>query len=296
MTNLQITSKRSIKNIILTYQLEKNQLKALQESLPKRTIPVTIAEARTIQSIFRVTPFLALLNFANVPEETQQAFLTQCLECRKAKKKMPSTYIFHCQVKFEKMAKLFVNRDLFTDRQQLKLILLQECKGLEGKRKERRTSLRVERVLYLYHTLMKDDKLPQCGTLGKRSFYKDLEIIKLLIPDVTYDKAKKIYVAHHVPDKEAARKKLLAATVPTRIKRVLLFYQQLLYDGWISKEEADKICDPVSLRTFQRDLALIDQSDDYVYYDMDQRKYILAQRRNEEPRVGRVKWRNLYNR
>ena len=290
------------KNIILTYQLEQAQIDLLRNTLQLLKFPSVIVFAKDLNSIFTVSHFMAFLSFASQDEAQEQVFFTELqkqaqksLPEQPDKRKIPLTFILNCKTISDKRPYIFVNRDIFADKEKLRLTLLQEIKAVEVNKPSEPVSRRLVRILWMYHDLLYDGCLTHNSNLSNRRFYQDMAIIKTLVPDVTYDKNQEKYTAKHLPDKEEIRTAMLASKIPARLKRVLLIYQQLLYEGWITKEVADSICDPVSLRMFQRDLAVIDVIEE-VDFDMEQRKYILAARCGEERSSARIRRRNEYKR
>ncbi len=291
------------KNIILTYQLEQAQIDLLQNTLQLLKFPSIIASAKDLESIFTVSHFIAFFNFDSLDEVKEQAFFNELqkqaqksLPEQPDKRKIPLTYILNCKTISEKRPHIFVNRDIFADKEKLRLTLLQEIKAMESTKPSEPISDRLKRILRMFNNVMYYSCLTHDGNRSKRRFYQDMAIIKILVPDITYDKNQGKYIAQYLPDKEEARAAMLASTIPTRMKRVLLIYQQLLYEGWITKEVADSICDPVSLRMFQRDLAVIDEFAERIDYDMEQRKYILRARCGEERSSAQIRRRNEYKR
>lgn len=291
------------KNVILTYQLQQTQIDLLRNTLQSLKFPSVIASAKDLNSIFTVSHFIAFFNFDSLDEAQEQAFFTELhkkaqksLSEQLGKRKVPLIYILNCKTISDKRPHLFVNRDIFADKEKLRLALLQEIKAMEGTKPSEPVSERLKRILRMYRNVMYNSCLIHDSNLSKRRFYQDVAIIKILVPDITYDKNQGKYIAKYLPDKEEVRAAMLASNIPIRLKRVLLIYQQLLYEGWITKEVADSICNPVSLRMFQRDLAVIDAFAEHIDYDMDQRKYILTARRGQERYPVRIRCRNEYRR
>lgn len=295
------------KNIILTYQLEKSEIEVLQHTLQTLGFCGTLASVKEPGRLFSIPHLMAFLNFASLDEGREQAFLTKLqtkaqksLPEQSGKRKMPLTYILNCKTLSGKIPHIFVNRDIFADKEKLRLTLLQEIKAVEINKPNQLVSERLTRILWMYRDLLYDGYLKHDSNLSNRRFYQDVGIIKKLIPDIKYDRIQGKYITHylipHLPDKEETSKSLIATHMPVRMKRVLLIYQQLLYDGWITKEVADALCTPVSLRMFQRDLAVIESRvARSIVYDMDQQKYILATcAQGQSP--TRIRHRNEYKR
>lgn len=290
------------KNIILTYQLEQAQLDILYQLLKGLNFCGKLAVVKDLDQVFFVPHLMAFLNFASLDEEQEQAFFAKLktkvqkrLSEPHSKRKMPLTYILHCKTVTEKRANLFLSEDNFADKERLRLILLQKVKEMEGKKPKEPVSDRLIRLLEMYHTIRYYGSLTPRYEISSRRFYQDMAIIKMLVPDIRYDKEQKKYTATYLPDKEESRKVVAEANIPARIKRVLLIYQQLLYEGWITKEVAGQICGQVSLRMFQRDLVVIDELYNgchRVVYDMEQQKYILNDGKTEVS--GRIRKRNLH--
>lgn len=291
------------KKVILTYHLEEAQTALLQKTLQSLKSPAVIASAEDIESVFAFTPFMAFINFTSLGEAEEQAFFAawqkqaqKSLLQQLGKRKMPLTYILNCKTVSDKVPHLFVNRDIFADQDKLRLTLLQEIKAVEVNKPSEPYSDRLKRILRMYCKLLYEGCLKHDSVLSKRRFYQDMSIIKLLIPDVKYDRIQDKYITQYLapnfPAEEEIRKALLASKLPVRLKRVLLICQQLLCDGWVTKEVTDTLGMPVSLRMFQRDLTVIDKFVTGIAYDMDQRKYVLAARISQERSSSRVRRRN----
>ena len=270
----------------MTYQLEQEQLDTLCHILKAMKFQCKLGSIKEPESVLRIPHRMAFLNFALLDEAQEQAFLTKLqmqaekrLPERPSKRKMPLTCVLHCKTITAKTPNIFVNKDIFGDNEMLRLILLQNIKDKEGKKLKEPVSDRLIRLLEMYHNVFYYFSLTPRSDISSRRFYQDMAIIKMLVPDVQYDKRQGKYIRACLPEKEESRQVVAAANIPPRIKRVLLTYQQLLYEGWITKEMAEHICGRVSLRMFQRDLVVIDElyngCHGRVVYDMEQQKYIL---------------------
>jgi hypothetical protein len=89
----------------------------------------------------------------------------------------------------------------------------------------------------------------------------------------------RLMLLQKIKDMEGRGRKEGAGEMPTRLVRVLLMYRQLLKHGWIDKDRCDKICkaalyDPVSTRSFQRDIGLIRKIEN-IRFDAESRRYVL---------------------
>lgn len=287
------------KNIILTYQLEQAQLDVLYHMLKALNFHGTLASIKEPERVLAIPHLMAFLNFASLDEAQEQAFLTKLqmqaekrLSEQPGKRKMPLTYILHCKTVTAKIPNIFVNKDVFGDNEKLRLMLLQNIKEKEGKKEKEPISDRLIRLLQMYNNILYYGSLMPCYDISSRRFYQDMAIIKMLVPDIQYDKRQKQYTATYLPDKEEIRRVVAGANIPSRIKRVLLIYQQLLYEGWITKEVADTLDKPISLRMFQRDLKAIDFHAEKIYYDMEQHKHVLAARIKQDRYSSRFKHRS----
>ena len=270
--------------------------------------PSVIASVKDIKSIFTVAHFLAFFNFEYLDEEQEQVFFAEfqkqahkSVSAQLGKRKIPLTYIFNCKTLSGKIPHLFVNKDIFADREKLRLTFLQEIKAIEVNKPSEPVSKRLTRILWMCCDLLREGCLPRDNCISRRRFYQDVGIIKNLIPDVKYDRTQDKYITQylvsHLPDKEETRNSLNAADIPVRMKRVLLIYQQLLYDGWITRDVADALCTPVSLRMFQRDIAVIESHvSQRIIYDMEQQKYVLTPPGQEPSSPAKIRIRNEYRR
>ena len=273
------------KNIILTYQLEQAQLDVLCHILEALNFHGTLTSVNEPECVLTIPHRMAFLNFASLDEARAQTFFsTLQMQAQKrlfeqpGKSKLPFTYVLHCKTVATKIPNIFVNKDVFGDNEKLRLMLLQKIKEKEGKKENEPISDRLIRLLQMYNNILYYCSLVPRGDISSRRFYQDMAIIKMLVPDIQYDKRQKKYTATYLPDKEETRKVVIGANISARIKRVLLIYQQLLYEGWITKEVADTLDKPISLRMFQRDLKAIDFHAEKICYDMEQQKYVLAAR------------------
>ena len=270
----------------MTYQLVQEQLDTVCHILKAMNFQGTLASIKEPELVFAIPHLMAFLNFASLDEAQEQAVLNKLqmqaekrLPERPDKRKMPLTYILHCKTITAKIPNVFINKDIFGDNEMLRLILLQNIKEKEDKKLKEPVSDRLIRLLEMYHNIVYYFSLTPRSDISSRRFYQDMAIIKMLVPDVQYDKRQGKYIRACLPEKEESRQVVAAANIPPRIKRVLLTYQQLLYEGWITKEVVEQICGRVSLRMFQRDLVVIDELYNglhgRVVYDMEQQKYIL---------------------
>jgi len=209
-----------IEGRILTYQLEDWQLGLLKEILSANSNKhLVIFNTLCFMDILAIPHFMAFINFANVSDSERELFFDYWQEASApedeiddeeiavtvADLKTPLTYIFNCQgAPLESGNYLFINRDIFSDKEKLRLTVLQEIKNVEGKGKlEGGGNPRIERVLRIYkhlvdyHSFSKQNYDKLCEwmlgkTLTERMFYRDMRIIQE-VESVQYNKLTKQY-------------------------------------------------------------------------------------------------------
>jgi len=301
--NLPMRDGLSSKDTILTYKLEEWQLNLLCESIKAkqingRTLKIFVTDDFT--DIYVIPHFIAFLNFRSVRGEEKQGFFDfwhECLRPPSPEEKlllgdeklrmdltMPPTYILNCHFpNIDKMPYLYVNSDIFADKNTLRLALLQEIKNLESKGKASQNSIRLRRVLKTYILLIyrgwitKKELDKREDPISIRMFQKDMKIIKEIDPNVEYESAKRRYVLRITQEaKEVDSKLEPPRKFSMRLQRVLWMYRQLTYKGWIDKEVMDRWAGPLSLRTFQRDMRIIRELDHNVEYDSANNRYVLC--------------------
>jgi hypothetical protein len=289
-------------NTILTYQLEEWQLNCLCESIKvkqikDRALKVFIAD--DFIDIYATPYFLAFLNFRSASEVDMQGFFEYWREClqplspelaRELEKeidladlKMSPTYVFNCQgLNVEKKPYLFVDSDIFSNHDKLRLALLQEIKNVEGEgHKACENSIRLRRVLKIYQWLAyrKEATVKELHGVDEpvslRMLQHDLAIIRGVDHNVRYDPARKKYVFDRTSG-DIEVDFIQGHKEVSRLERILLIYRQLIYQGWITKEAVDEMGKPVSLRMFQRDMRIIrEEIDSAVKYDKAGKRFIM---------------------
>jgi hypothetical protein len=165
----------------LTYQLEKSQIEILQHILQTLGFCGTLASVKELGRLFSIPHLMAFLNFASLDEGQERAFLTKLqtkaqksLSEKSGKRKMPLTYILNCKTLSDKRPYIFVNKDIFADREKLRLTLLQKIKRWEDRKPAEPFSDRLKRILCNYHDLLCFGYITKDSSKSNRCFHQDM--------------------------------------------------------------------------------------------------------------------------
>lgn len=287
LTKLRREDGLSCKDTILAYCLPDWQVKMLIEignRVSKGKLKLCVSE--TFTDLYVIPHFLAFVNFADVDPETQseyEAFLKECTEPFEFDGQkisgVPLTYIFNSDLQQEKIPKVMVNRQIFSETEKLRLTLLQEIKNVEGKGKACENSMRIERVLDIYERLLCNGAAAKGDVLSNRErhmFKRDIQSIQTFDPAVRYDAGQKEYIL--LREEEGYFGEAAKPQGNLRLNRLLWMYRYLLTTGEISKAAVDKLLGQcLSTRTFFRDIQVIRYTEygRFIWYDWSKKKYVL---------------------
>lgn len=214
----------SFYSTILGFGLTEQQIALLEDCVRnKRTLdkvasrekPIRIYATDEITDIYAIPFFLAIINFEAIEVEEKHelfAFWEECCEpyppemkdnCENNQKFV--IYAFNIDGEHRNTSpNIHFVGDVFSNTDKLKLDILSMIKDNEGVgRKACQTSIRIYRVLSMYKCLLDEkiltkamtDKICYPDQVSKRTFYKDIQIIKEIEDDrLIYDKSLKGYV------------------------------------------------------------------------------------------------------
>lgn len=214
---------------ILAFRLENWQLEMLKEVIKVKDIKgrlFNIYITDVFTDLFAIPYFIAFINFESVAETDKQSFWAYWRECREPLSddvltelntnskhpvekytKMPLTYVLNCdETDILGGNYLFLNRDIFSNKERLRLMIMQEIKNIEGKGRQAndKASEKLRRVLYMYNKLVYEgwinkDKVDKWldfkghKQISQRTFMRDMEIIKDFDRNVEYNTDTKRY-------------------------------------------------------------------------------------------------------
>lgn len=274
--------------LILAYALRPRQTELLKRTLQSLKYTGDSVCIHNLENIFNENYAIAFLNFEALSAEAASLFLRQIAEqnqnmCNTSRdlSSRLTTYIFNSTIVGAKQPYVFVNKDVFSNPEQLRLILLQAIKKGKPSKPTEPYSAKLERLLEMYRDLIFAGCVKNSLKQRRRSFYQEMNVIKTIIPDVQYDRNRGKYITQYrwpnCPDAAESSKALGMLQLPTRTKRILLIGIKLLAEWEISKETVDALPVPnVSLRMLQRDIQVIDAFMARIVYDIERKKYVLA--------------------
>lgn len=211
----------SSKNTILAYRLDDCQISLLREVIKQKRIngrELVVYDTDEFTDLYAIPHFMAFVNLAGEVEEDCRDYWAYWEECRESGDvpeelreeldgiRMPLTYVFNCSITgISEGNYLFINRDIFADRERLRLMVLQEIKNVEGKgRLIGDGNPRIDRVLYIYKQLVYHGSFSKSGydklctwlfgePKSKRMFLRDMQIIQRVDGNVKYNKSTQKY-------------------------------------------------------------------------------------------------------
>lgn len=283
-----ILKKQHHETIILTYDLTQQQMELLKSTLQSLKHTGESVCIHNLDNIFNENYAIAFLNFEAQAAEAAGLFFHRIAEKNQGacntcldQTRRSVTYVFNSTIMGDKQPYVFVNKEIFSNPEQLRLILLQAIKQGKPSKPTEPYSAKLERLLELYHELTFYGCVKNQREQRRRSFYQEMNVIKKIIPDVQYDRNRGEYITQYkwpnCPDTAESSKTLEMLKLPARTKRILLICIRLLTEWEISKETVDALSVPnISLRMLQRDMQVIDAFLARIVYDIEQKKYVLA--------------------
>jgi hypothetical protein len=215
-------------NTILAFKLQDWQIEMLKKVIIIKEIKgrkLNIYETDIFTDLLAVPYFMAFINFEGISENERQTYRQYWEECREPLKddfikefskdsinskkktlKMPLACILNFrEPDIEEGDYLYINQDIFSDKEKLRLTILQEIKNIEGKGRAVNTSDRSRRILFMYHQLVYKgwitrDELDKKWVdvdgerqISNRTFSRDVATIKEFDRNVRYNKVSKRY-------------------------------------------------------------------------------------------------------
>jgi len=211
---------------VMAFGLNESQMTMLKEcvnnfntydKVAKMKKEIRIYVTDEVTDIYAIPYFIAFINSEFISEEEMQGLMdfwresAEPLQAELLNEGYLETdfansinYLFNCGISItSKIQGVNINKDIFSNKERLRLTILSEIKNNEGLGRASESSIRIWRVLLMYKCLLREgsltkrriDEICYPDVVSKRMFYKDIRLISDIEDGkVVFDRNRKAYV------------------------------------------------------------------------------------------------------